>query len=129
MRAIRIAYVVILAGLLVVFATANRGLMTVNLLPEQLAPYAGGQWSMTMPAFVALFLAMVFGMLMGLIWEWLRESHLRAESRTRAHDLAQLQHEVGDLRRAHAKPRDEVLAILDDSAGRKPGAAGLPAPR
>ncbi|SIQ64630.1 Protein of unknown function [Paracoccus thiocyanatus] len=134
MRAIRLFFFVILAAVLMLLAAANRDLVTISLLPQALAPFAGGQWSLTMPAFVALFLAMVFGVLVGLVWEWLREAHIRAESSRRAHDLAQLQREVGDLRRTHAAPRDDVLAILDESA-RKPAAAPtasgatLPAPR
>jgi hypothetical protein len=43
-----------------------------------------------------------------------------------------LQREVGDLRRTHAAPKDEVLAILDEAGARKPAPASgnaLPAPR
>ncbi|WP_017998015.1 LapA family protein [Paracoccus sp. N5] len=131
MRAIRFAFFVILAVVLVLVAAANRDMITVSLLPPAVAPFAGGQWSLTMPAFVALFLAMVFGVLVGLIWEWLRESHLRAESSRRAQHLADLQREMGHLRQAQAAaPRDEVLAILDN-AGKTPATSGntLPAPR
>lgn len=130
MRAIRVFFFVILAVVLILVAAANRGAMTVRLMPEALAPFAGGQWSLTMPAFMALFLAMVFGVLVGLVWEWLRESGLRAESSRRAQNLADLEREVGHLRKTHAAPRDEVLAILDD-AGRQPAASAttLPAPR
>lgn len=130
MRAIRVFFFVILAVVLILVAAANRGAMTVSLMPEALAPFAGGQWSLTMPAFMALFLAMVFGVLVGLVWEWLRESGLRAESSRRAQNLADLEREVGHLRKTHAAPRDEVLAILDD-AGRQPAASAttLPAPR
>ncbi|MFC3568562.1 LapA family protein [Paracoccus simplex] len=133
MRAIRIFFLVILAIVLILLAVANRDLVTVSLLPEAFAPFAGGQWSLTMPAFVALFLAMVFGVLVGLVWEWLRESHLRAESNRRAQHLADLQREVGHLRKTHAAPRDEVLAILDEAPARKPAVqpagANLPATR
>jgi len=131
MRAIRFAFFVILAVVLVLVAAANRDMITVSLLPAAVAPFAGGQWSLTMPAFVALFLAMVFGVLVGLIWEWLRESHLRAESSRRAQHLADLQREMGHLRQTQAAaPRDEVLAILDN-AGKTPATSGstLPAPR
>ena len=132
MRTIRIFFVVILAIVLILVAAANRAPVTVGLLPETIAAFTGRAWTLTMPAFVALFLAMVFGVLVGLVWEWLREAHLRAESKTRAHDLARLQREVGDLRRTHAAPRDEVLAILDDGAKRKaapPSGNTLPAQR
>lgn len=130
MRAMRFAFFVILAVVLVLVAAANRDMVTVSLLPPAVAPFAGGQWSLTMPAFVALFLAMVFGVLVGLIWEWLRESHLRAESSRRAQHLADLQREMGHLRQtqAAAAPRDEVLAILDN-ANARPAGNTLPAPR
>ena len=132
MRTIRIFFVVILAIVLILVAAANRAPVTVGLLPETIAAFTGRAWTLTMPAFVALFLAMVFGVLVGLVWEWLREARLRAESKTRAHDLARLQREVGDLRRTHAAPKDEVLAILDEAGARKPAPASgnaLPAPR
>ena len=132
MRTIRIFFVVILAIVLILVAAANRAPVTVGLLPETIAAFTGRAWTLTMPAFVALFLAMVFGVLVGLVWEWLREAHLRAESKTRAHDLARLQREVGDLRRTHAAPKDEVLAILAEAGARKPAPASgnaLPAPR
>ena len=133
MRTIRISFIVILAMVLILVATANRTPIQVGMLPESIAKFTGSPWTVTLPTFLALFLAMVFGVLVGLVWEWLREGHLRAESRTRAHNLALLQREVGDLRRTHAAPRDEVLAILDDAPARGPRntapAANLPAPR
>ncbi|WP_323715566.1 LapA family protein [Paracoccus aminovorans] len=127
MRAIRVFFFVVLAVVLVLVAAANREFVTISLLPEALAPFAGGQWSLTMPGFVALFLAMVFGVLVGLVWEWLRESGLRAESGRRAQHLADLEREVGHLRQTHAAPRDEVLAILDDAARKPANPAALPA--
>ena len=127
MRAIRLFFLAVLAIVLVLVATANRGTITVSLVPESLARFTGGQWSLSLPAFLALFLAMVFGLIVGLVWEWLRESGIRAEARARAQELARLEREVGDIRRKHAEPRDEVLAILDDSAARPHTA--LPATR
>lgn len=132
MRAIRLTFFAILAIVLILVATANRAPITVGLMPQGIAEFTGRDWTLTMPGFLALFLAMVFGVLVGLIWEWLRESHMRAESKTRAQDLQRLQREVGDLRRTHAAPKDEILAILDDAPARasKVAASGttLPAP-
>lgn len=128
MRAIRLFFVALLAVVLILVALANREMVAVSLVPDSLSRLAGGQWSLTMPLFLALFLAMVFGLIVGLVWEWLREAGLRAESKARARELARLEREVGDLRRDHAGPRDDVLAILDESAARPTG-AGLPATR
>lgn len=138
MRAIRLIFFVVLAIVLILVATANRDPITVGLMPQGIAEFTGRDWSLTMPGFLALFLAMVFGVLVGLIWEWLREAHMRAESKSRAQDLARLQREVGDLRRTHAAPKDEVLAILEDAPARRQTPASqtsasvattLPAPR
>jgi hypothetical protein len=133
MRAIRLIFFVVLAIVLILVATANRAPITVGMMPQGIADFTGRDWTLTMPGFLALFLAMVFGVMIGLIWEWLREAHLRAESKARAQDLARMQREVGDLRRTHAAPKDEVLAILDDAPARGPRntapAANLPAPR
>ncbi|SMO67025.1 LapA family protein [Paracoccus laeviglucosivorans] len=131
MRAIRLFFIALLAVVLILVALANRDIVTISLIPASMAHFTGGQWSLSMPAFLALFLAMVFGLVVGLVWEWLREANLRAESKVRAKELARLEREVGDLRRTHAGPRDEVLAILDESATRPANskAAGLPATR
>ena len=133
MRFIRLLFVLTLAVLLLAIALANRGAVTLKAFPASLDQYFGGSWQVTVPLFLVIFLAIVFGIIVGFIWEWLREAHLRAESKARAQDLARLQREVGDLRRTHAAPMDEVLAILDDAPARGPRntapAANLPAPR
>lgn len=113
MRAIRLFFMIALAVFLIIVALANRQMVTVGLLPANFETLFGRQWSLTMPLFLALFLAMVFGLLVGVIWEWLRASHLRAESNRRAQDLVRLEREMGALRRDHARPKDEVVAILD----------------
>jgi len=129
MRAIRLFFIFLLAAVLILVALANHGPITVNLLPETLARFAGGQWSLTMPAFLALFLAMAFGLIVGLVWEWLRESRQRGEAKAHARELARLEREVGDLRRTHAAPKDEVLAILDEASTRPASATSVPALR
>lgn len=122
MRLIRLAFVTILALILIAVALANRQLITISLLPADLASYLGGSWSLTLPAFLALFLAILFGVLVGFIWEWLREASLRAEAKRRAAHVAQLEHEVAALRRTHAAPKDDVLAILEQP--RNPATTG-----
>ncbi|WP_134726594.1 LapA family protein [Paracoccus luteus] len=133
MRLIRMLFFVLLAVALFLVAMANRGVVTVRLFPGQFDQYLGGTWSARMPLFLVILAALLAGMVLGLIWEWLREAHLRQESSRRANDLARLEREVGGLRRTHAAPRDEVLAILDAPAPASPvtaaPAAALPARR
>ena len=131
MRYLRMLFVAVLATSLLTVALANRQIVDVSLFPGQFGQYLGGTWSARMPLFLVILLSLLIGMVLGLIWEWLRESHLRQESNRRAFELRQLEREVGGLRTTHAAPRDEVLAILDAprAAPAVPGQTSLPAPR
>lgn len=142
MRFIRLLFVVSLAIVLNAVALANRDTVTLSAFPANFGQYLGGQWTVDLPLFLVIFLAFALGMLAGLIWEFLREAHIRREARQRSAEVARLESEVGHLRSRHAAPRDEVLAILDQprpqpqAASARPisataSAAGtpLPAPR
>lgn len=113
MRYLRLLFVVVLAAVLIVVALANRQFVEVSLLPAGLDQWVPGDWSARMPLFLIILLAILAGMLLGVVWEWLRESSLRRQSAQRAHELQALEREVGSLRKTHHAPRDEVLAILD----------------
>ncbi|WEF25671.1 LapA family protein [Paracoccus sp. S3-43] len=123
MRFLRLIFVVLLALILVAMALANREIVTLSAFPANFGQYLGGRWSVDLPLFLVIFLAFALGMLAGLVWEWLRESHIRREARTHADRAARLENEVGHLRHRHAAPKDEVLAILDRP---KPKPSALP---
>lgn len=130
MRLIRLSFVVLLAIILIAVALANRDVVTLNAFPANLGQYLGGQWAISLPLFLVIFLAFALGMLAGLIWEYLREAHIRREARRRSGEVQRLEQEVNHLRDRHANPRDEVLAILDQpKTARDSGAPTLPAPR
>ncbi|MBA4491844.1 lipopolysaccharide assembly LapA domain-containing protein [Paracoccus sp. S1E-3] len=128
MRFIRLLFVLTLAVILLAIALANRGAVTLKAFPASLDQYFGGSWQITLPLFLVIFVAIVFGIIVGFIWEWLREAHIRSEAARRTAEVARLEREVGALRDQHKAPRDEVLAILDNP---RPVASGttLPAPR
>lgn len=113
MRYVRMLLVALLAIILVGVALANRQLVTVGLFPGRLDRYMGGDWQVQMPLFLVIILALLAGMILGLVWEWVRETTVRQESARRAHELQLLEREVRGLRVTHHAPRDEVLAILD----------------
>lgn len=133
MRFIRLLFVVLLALVLVAVALANREVVTLSAFPANFGQYLGGQWTVDLPLFLVIFLAFACGMLAGLLWEWLREAHIRREARLRSAEVARLESEVGQLRDRHAAPRDEVLAILEQPKPARPATAApgtaLPAPR
>lgn len=124
MRFIRLLFLVFLAIVLVAVALANRGMVTLSAFPANFGQYLGGQWTVDLPLFLVIFIAFALGMLAGLIWEYLREAHIRREARRRSAEVARLESEVGQLRHRHAAPRDEVLAIID---GPRPRPAATPA--
>lgn len=131
MRFLRLIFIVLLAIILVAVALANRNIVTLSAFPANFGQYLGGRWAVDLPLFLVVFLAFAFGMLAGLIWEWLRESHERRELRAKAARARQLESEVGHLRARHAAPKDEVLAILDRPkapAPARPIASAEPAP-
>lgn len=113
MRYVRMLLVALLAIILVGVALANRQLVSVSLFPGRLDRYMGGDWQVQMPLFLVIILALLAGMILGLVWEWVRETTVRQESARRAHELQLLEREVRGLRVTHHAPRDEVLAILD----------------
>lgn len=135
MRFLRLLLIACLAIILIALALANRDTVTLHAFPANFGQYLGGQWTIELPLFLVIFLAMALGMLIGLVWEYLREAHLRREARRSNAEIARLEGEVGTLRQRHANPRDEVLAILDHPPARaSAGASGnaatsLPAPR
>lgn len=135
MRFIRLLFIAVIAIFLIMVALANREIVTISAFPARFGEYLNGNWAVSLPLFLIIFLAMIFGMVVGLLWEWLREAHLRRESKSRAAEVARLEREVGQVRRTAAAPKDDVLAILDaprtrESAaqsGQRPIASAEPA--
>lgn len=126
MRYLRLLFVAALALALVAVALANRGIVTVSLFPANFDRYLGERWSLDLPLFLIILLAFAFGMLAGLVWEWLREAHIRREAAARRAEVALLQDEMGHLRSRHAAPEDDVLAILDAPEARPASATQIP---
>ena len=108
-------YLVLLAialGLLTV-ALANRAPVVVKALPEDLAGLVGRQWQMELPLFLVIFGGVAIGLLIGFVWEWLREHRYRSEAGTKAAEARRLQRELAAMRDAKGEVQDDVLAILD----------------
>ncbi|MDO5622966.1 MAG: LapA family protein [Paracoccus sp. (in: a-proteobacteria)] len=112
MRLIRLIFVVLLALVLIAVALANRQVVTLNAFPAQFGQYLGGTWSVQLPLFLVILLAVLIGMVAGLVWEWLREAHLRREVSYREAELARLKQSPGH-HAPNLRPQDEILAIVD----------------
>jgi uncharacterized integral membrane protein len=115
MRYIRYAILAIIAVVLVSVALANRGFVTLTLLPEALETLFGWNVSIGMPLFLVMLGGVAVGLLVGFVWEWIREHKHRAEMARKAEEVKRLHRE---LRRAKVKSEeaDEVLALVDKKA-------------
>lgn len=114
MNFLRYIFLGLLALGLVVLALANRSDVTLRLVPEDMAAVIGLNLSATLPLFVVLFLAMGLGLLIGFVWEWLREHKHRVEARTERAEKEKLQKELAKTRNTKSD-QDDVLAILGDA--------------
>ncbi|WP_366812953.1 LapA family protein [Gemmobacter sp.] len=111
-------YLVLLAiGLcLLTVALANRAPVTLKALPEDLAGLAAAQWQVELPLFVVIFGGVAIGLLIGFVWEWLREHRHRSTASSKTREAARLQRELAAMRDAKGTPQDDVLALLEKKA-------------
>lgn len=115
MRYIRYAFLAALAVVLVTVAIANRDVVTLNLLPAELATLSGVTLSVSLPLFVVIFGAIIAGLLIGFVWEWIREYKHRSAASTHKREKEKLAREVSKLKTDKAKnDGDEVLALLEN---------------
>lgn len=112
-RYIRWLFLALVALGLVVLALANRGPVTLNLLPESMAAFAPFPTSLSLPLFLVILLALAAGLLLGFVWEWLREHRFRAEAARQRRAAEALEREVKTLKAPARRDKDDVLALLE----------------
>jgi uncharacterized integral membrane protein len=110
MRTVKLVLLALILIGIVVLALANREPVTLHLLPEGMARLM--PVSRQMPLFVVILLSVVLGMVIGYLFEWLREHKHRRRASANAREAAKLGREVDRLRRQSGKPEDDVLALL-----------------
>ncbi|MCI2400295.1 LapA family protein [Aliiroseovarius subalbicans] len=114
MRYFRYAFLAVLAVCLITVALANRSMVSLHLLPEELSGFLGFSWTVSLPLFIVIFLGIIAGILIGFVWEWFREHKIRAEGVQAKREKDRLAKEVEALKRPAADaPGDDVLALLE----------------
>ena len=116
MRYIRYGFWAVVGIALISVAMANRGIVTLNLFPEAIAELLGINHSISLPLFVVILAGVAVGLLIGFVWEWLREHKHRSEKNRTHRELKQTQREMRRLKGSEGKKQDEVLAILDEAS-------------
>ena len=115
MRYLRYMVLGFIAISLIVVALANRGAVNLSFLPEALGALVGFNVQMQVPLFVVIFLGVTFGLLIGFVWEWLREMKHRRAARSEHIQVVRLERQVSKLKATSADTdEDEILALLDE---------------
>jgi len=116
MRYIRYVFLGLLALGLITVALANRGAVTLHLLPDGVAGFVLLPNTLDLPLFVIIFGGIVAGLLIGFVWEWFREHKVRAEGARARREVKTLEREMTRLKGDVVGDKDEILALLDKSA-------------
>ena len=91
---------------------ANREPLTVRLLPDEFAGLLGVNWQVTLPVFIILLAAMLAGVALGFVWEWVREHKHRATAVTEKKERQRLEQQVKTAAPS-TDTGDDVLALLE----------------
>ena len=116
MRYIRYFCIAVFAVALISVALANRDIVTLEVLPPEIAGLFAVTPAVQMPLFLVILGAIVAGLLVGFIWEWIREYGERAEKSRLQRENRRLEREVARLKGEKHKGKDEVLAVLDEAS-------------
>ncbi|MCL4188827.1 MAG: DUF1049 domain-containing protein [Rhodobacteraceae bacterium] len=118
MRVIKLGLLGLLGLVLVIVALANRAPVTVRLMPADIEALIGWNWQDELPLFVVMFGGAVVGLLIGVVWEWLREHRQRAEAAEMRRALERMETELGRLRPSAARGREEGAQPAEAARGR-----------
>ena len=114
MRYVRYAFWGVLGVILV-----SIRLPIVNLccppVAEGIAELLGLNSSLTLPLFSVGLGGIAAGLVIGFLWEWLREYKHRRAATDHSKEVRRLSREVSKLKKDKHKDKDEVLAILEEA--------------
>ncbi|MEL7013477.1 MAG: LapA family protein, partial [Pseudomonadota bacterium] len=73
-------------------------------------------YSYEIPLFVVIFAGILGGLVLGFVWEWIREAKERSAATRQRRELALMKAEVQRLKDKANEGKDEVLALLDKAS-------------
>jgi uncharacterized integral membrane protein len=112
-RYLRYAFLAVVAIVLITVALANREPVTLRLLTDDLAAATGIRNQVTLPLFLVIFGGVIAGLVIGFIWEWLREHKHRAQAAAQRRERERLERELDRLKQKDGDRKDDVLALLE----------------
>ena len=115
MRYIKYAFLLVIGVCLLTIALANRGMVTLRLVPDEIADLAGLNTTADLPLFLVILGSIIAGLLIGFVWEWLREHRYRRDGARAVREAKQMGREVARLKGGDPATGDDVLALLETS--------------
>ncbi len=112
-RALRYLFLAALTIVLLIIASANLAPVTLHLLPDAFAALLQFDFQIEVPVFLVLFFGIILGLMVGFVWEWLREYKHRRTASTKTREVSKLERELATLKDQTSLPSDDVLAILE----------------
>jgi len=116
MRYIRYACIAVFAIALIAMSLANRQIVTLKVLPNEIAGLFSVNPSVELPLFVVIFIGIAIGVTVGFAWEWMREWKHRAAVTQKDREVGQLKREMRRMKKSTAQEDDDVLALLEEPA-------------
>lgn len=116
MRYVRYLCIAIFALAIVSVALANRAIVSLQILPAEVSGWFVSNPSVELPLFLVILGSIVVGLLVGFVWEWIREHRHRADVSKQAREIRKLEREVARLKGEKHEGKDEVLALLDEAS-------------
>ena len=112
MRLVRTLFLIFLAIILVVISIANSENVSLYLLPTDLSSLMGTTISINIPVFLVFFSGIFIGLIIGFLWEWLREHKFRVEANLNEKRLSRAEAKLSEMRTKDNKG-DDVLTLLE----------------
>ena len=112
MRLMRTVFLFCLATLLLLLSLANNEKVVLNFLPENLSSIFGINISLNTPLFLVFFSGIFIGLVIGFVWEWLREYKFRVEANNYQKRLSTAENQLSELQATENK-KDDVLTLLE----------------
>ncbi len=113
MAFIRWVFLSIIGILLIFVALANRDPVVLRLFPAEFSVFLPVPPPIEVPMFLVMFGFIVLGLLIGFVWEWMRERRHRQQAVIQKRQVVKLEREVDGLKRQKAGDKDDILALLD----------------
>ena len=113
MRYVRYLCIAIFALALISIALANRAIVPLKVLPEEISRWFAVNPQIEMPLFLVILGSIVAGLLVGFVWEWIREYGQRAEAARQAREMRRMEREIARLKAQRRDGSDDALAVLD----------------